>query len=148
MKRLFTLFASLALLVSSLMLAPIADAGTQFGCVSGDTTKALLYENVIGDHSDGDDALWLCLSQPNLSNVDHELPGNCNQTPFGVGTWNDCVDSIRAYTPSQYAWCFYKGSNYTDIVLLHITSANSGVRFNIAPNQLSSGKLVLAAAAC
>ena len=68
-------------------------AATQGSCPSTDTTKVLLYENAVGDLSDGDDRLWKCTGDPDLGNDSHTPAGNCHSPLLGSATWSDCVSS-------------------------------------------------------
>ena len=98
-----------------LVSAPAAFAGTQGGCAIMDDGKVLLWENSVGDTQDGDDRLWLCADDPDLTNNVHTLPGDCKNFPFGSGTWNDCVSAFTAYEPAGWvgSWCFYQAINYS-----------------------------------
>jgi hypothetical protein len=96
--------------------APVfVSAGTQNGCQSGDGTKVRIWENAIGDTSDGDDSLWKCGSDSDLSNDDHTLPGNCHVSVVGGGSgfdWNDCASSITVYLTNGQRLCLFEDANY------------------------------------
>ena len=97
-----------------LVNAPVAVAGTQGSCLVTDESKVLLWENSVGDTQDGNDKLWLCGNDSDLTNNEHTLPGDCKNFPFGSGNWNDCVSSFTAFEPDGWvgSWCFYEHINY------------------------------------
>jgi len=89
----------------------IAVAGTQGHCTK-DSTVVLLWENSIGDTSDGNDNLYVCISQSDLTMVAHTLAGDCQGAFAGQPNWNDCVNS---YTMLGGGWCFYSDVNYNGL---------------------------------
>ena len=91
-------------------------------------------ENASGDTADGNDLLSVCSSIPDLSKVDHTLPGNCNNgVPLGRPDWNDCVSSWSLYlNTNQYVACIYVHANYFTLTtpLQVVLGPRSGTRFN------------------
>lgn len=108
-RRLVAIFAMLAM---TLTFAPAVSAQTQGNCPIGDTTKVLMYENINGDHSDGDDALWLCGGTSNLAQP-HTPPGSCHALNHWLDDWNDCLDHAVVYVPSGAIWCVYRNAGYS-----------------------------------
>jgi len=117
----------------------IALAATQGSCLSGDTTKFLLWENVIGDTQDNNDNLWLCSGDSDLSNNAHTLAGDCKAGFFGSSTWNDCVSSVSVWVPAGWCANFYKDANQGGNMNQPVVGPESGLRVNLGWNdQLSS----------
>jgi hypothetical protein len=56
----------------------VAVGETRGYCPATDVAKVRLWENKIGSTIDGNDTLWKCTNDTDLSNDDHESPGNCN----------------------------------------------------------------------
>ncbi len=91
---------------------PMAFAAVQGTCLSTDTTKIRLYENGVGDFSDGNDQLWKCASDADLTNDPHQPAGNCHAPGIGGSNWNDCISSYVSFVDPGTAWCFYRHANY------------------------------------
>jgi hypothetical protein len=114
--KLSTVLMALALCMAAFIIAPVSSvfAGTQGSCSVSDTTKVRLYENRINDTSDGNDQLWLCGNDSNLTQT-HTLSGGCQSQaiikPFD--DWNDCVSSAFVYVPASTILCFYENANYS-----------------------------------
>ncbi len=123
-------------------ISHLALAGTQGSCPTNDTTKVLLWENSIGDPSDGDDRYWKCSSDPDLSNDDHTPPGNCASVLLGSSTWNDCVSSVSVWLPSGYCINFYLNANYEGNMRNTVQGPVSGTRFNLPYNDALSSFLM------
>ena len=151
--------AALAVVACILLLfalASVVAAGSQGGtCFSFDTSEVRLYENAIGDTSDGNDVLTKCDVDTNLHNTSHTLTGNCNNGNFGTGTWNDCVSSFNAEIPAHQRFCAYWGSGYTGAVIAQVVNPNSvsqwSGRLNFAPlnrDALSSFRWVGETSSC
>jgi hypothetical protein len=129
--------------VLTFVTAPeIALAAVQGSCPSSDPTKVLLWENAIGDTSDGDDRYWKCSSDADLSNDDHTLPGNCRSIGFGSSTWNDCVSSVSVWLPAAYCMNFYIDANYERNMNNTVRGPVSGTRFNLPHNDALSSFLI------
>jgi hypothetical protein len=138
------------LLEAALMVAStgFVAAGTQGSDCLTDNDKVLLYENGIGDTSDGDDRLWRCGNTSNLDAIAHTLPGDCKGFFLSSTTWNDCVSSYRVWVPAGWHLTFYSHANYG--TWFHcLIGPLRGVRFNV-PNgwndTLSSFKWILGSA--
>lgn len=158
MKRLcISLFAVIVLLFS---LTPVALAGTQGSCTPSSNVSLRLWENEIGDTSDGNDTLWLIcnhtapIGNSNLNNIDHTLPGEC-KGPLGIGssTWNDCVNSFTIWGLGSSSWhlCFYQNEGYDTS---HYSVINgplpNGTRqdFPFFQDQISSIKVINGSGGC
>lgn len=73
-----------------------------------------LYENSIGDSSDGNDYMLEYRSNQILSGLTHTLPGYCNDVdPVDpADDWNNCVSSIRpVWRDSSKKLCLYDNPN-------------------------------------
>jgi len=136
-KKFLTIFLTIIFIA---LAAPVVLAGTQTqnGCSTDwntDTTKILAWENIIGDTSDGNDNLKICIdANIDLNDIDHTLAGNCHAPFFGSNTWNDCISSVSIWIPAA-PWhaCFYENTGYS--LLRHsFTGPFSGQRFNISGN--------------
>lgn len=116
--------AALSLLLTGLNVRPltnegpqvssdigIASAGTQGVCDLRDGSKVRLWENIIDDTQDGNDSLWLCGNDSDLTDNYHSLPGLCLAT-ISKTNWNDCVSSYTIYVPSGQALCVYMNVGY------------------------------------
>jgi hypothetical protein len=103
-------------LLALFVLPATASAATQGFCPVSDISKVLLWENAIGDTSDGNDALWRCDAVPDLSQVAHTPSGNCHSILFGGETWDDCVSSFSLWVPDDQVACFYSQPNYQNVV--------------------------------
>lgn len=152
-KILVSLLTSIALLVSFFAL-PVS-AGSQGSCAMQDTTKVILYENKIGDTSDGDDRLWLCSSTLDFRNLPHTLPGMCHYTFVKTyDDWDNCVSSMTVFLPSgDSTWraCYYTGYNAGGSVgYISGSSSYNGVRFDVGStfNDAISGLIFLHTTAC
>ena len=118
----------------------LAFAGTQGSCLSSDTSKLRLWENVINDTQDGNDTYWKCGNDTDLNNDSHTLPGDCKGTILSSTTWNDCVSSVSVWVPSGWCVSFYRNAGY-DASMPNdtIQGPASGTRINLDYNdQLSS----------
>jgi hypothetical protein len=112
-------------------------AATQGSCPANDTSKVRLWENSIGDTSDGDDNLWKCDSDADLGNDSHLPAGNCHSPFFGSATWSDCVSSYTLWTPTAVWMCFYRDANYVGIFDARQNSgAQAGTRFDLPVNDV------------
>lgn len=141
------LIAILAMLLLTLTFAPTVNAGTQGSCASGDTTKVYAYENAIGDHSDGDDMLYICGNVTNLSSISHTLAGTC-KTTFGPGdTWNDCISSVTPFVPTGQMLCMYLNATYGNLTN-YFTHASTGIRYNVAADAITSLKWITSGDSC
>lgn len=112
MKRSRKLFA---LVIGAMLLMPSPTfAAAQGRCSSQDAAWVNLWENAHGDTADGNDSLSVCSSIPDLSKIDHTLPGNCNNgIPGGRPNWNDCVSSWSLFLKTnEYVACIYSNANY------------------------------------
>lgn len=119
MKRLIGIALAVLLVWSA---TPVVLAGTQGSCTPSGNVSLRLWENAIGDTSDGNDTLWLfCnhtapIGHHNLNQITHTLPGDC-QGPGGIGmtTWNDCVNSYTIWGMGSSLWriCWYTVKDYS-----------------------------------
>lgn len=76
-----------------------------------DPTRWLLYENSVGDTTDGNDKLYGCLNDPNLH--DESAPTGCHGHLFTEEwDWGDCGSAIAANIPQGYILCVYEDTNY------------------------------------
>jgi hypothetical protein len=107
-----------------------AFAGTQGNDCVGDTTKVRLWENAIGDTSDGNDSLWKCFNDALLSDDSHLLPGDCKGAFIPSFTWNDCVSSFTVWIPDGQCFVSYRESSYGTAQDI-IAGPRVGVRFNV-----------------
>lgn len=116
--RLLMAFAVMAMFLT---FAPVVSAGTQGACSNPGSAgvSVRLWENVIGDGSDGNDSVWLMCnsgtSRPDLDDVNHTLADGCkSQSLFKLqDDWNDCVNSVTVYlVSSSWRVCFYQNANY------------------------------------
>lgn len=115
------LIAILSVLLLTLALAPIVNAGTQGGCASKGSGSVQVWENLSWDHQDDDDNWWVWCSPivPNgglhvddLGQVAHTLPGNCKSVHVHNDNWNDCISSVVVFLPSSlWVVCFYQEAN-------------------------------------
>ncbi len=134
---------SAALMVAVLLvplLPGVALAGTEGTACDTDTTRVLLWENIIGDSSDNNDNYWKCDSDGDLNSGDpHNLPGDCHSGPANSTNWNDCASSVSVWLPSGWCIDFYVNANYNTSMNNTVQGPSSGTRFNLASNdQLSS----------
>ena len=116
----------------------VALGATQGSCLASDTTKVLLWENSIGDLSDGNDNLWKCGSDSNLGDDPHNPSGNCHSPFFGSATWSDCVSSYTGWSDAGTPTiCFYRDANYVGVIdsRLH-DGAWFGTRNDLAVNDV------------
>ena len=141
----------MASLLITLLTPAVALAGTQGSCSGTDTRKVRLWENVIGDTSDGNDSLWQCgASDPDLGDNSHTLSGNCHSPFIGSGTWEDCVDSVTLYMANNTTFCAYRNPNYEAFefrVWAWLGDEYVGRRINFpdySRDQISSWKIVTA----
>lgn len=143
--RFLSILIAVMLCLSAFVVAPAtAFAGTQGSCSGTDTSRLLLWENAIGDTSDGNDNLWKCGGDADLNNDSHTLPGDCNTQLIDRANWNDCVSSVTVWVPSGYVLCFYGNANYTNSEPPHQVGPKSNYRFNLTGlnDGLSSFKYV------
>ena len=92
--------------------AAAAAENVQGSCDSSDESRVKLFENSIGDESDGDDRAWQCDWKSDLSNKPHTLEGQCADGSFGNGSWNDCISSVKPWTPDGKRFCAYEDADY------------------------------------
>jgi hypothetical protein len=116
MRRILVGMVSAAMLL--IMFVPVVFAGDQFyGCTPDrwdkDPSRWILYENQIGDTSDGNDRLLGCANVPNLHDVPHTLPGKCEIGLFDSEDWGDCTSSMYLLIPSGQVFCYWEGPYYT-----------------------------------
>lgn len=121
-------------------LPAIALAGTQGSCLSNDTSKFRLWENVLGDTGDDNDTYWKCANDSDLNNDAHSLPGDCKGAFFNSTTWNDCVSSVSVWVPAGWCANFYRTAGYDNLMSNNtVQGPASGVRINLQNNdELSS----------
>lgn len=134
-RRLMALLSSMVLIGALVGASPApVFAGTQGSCSPSDTSKVRLWENASGDTQDGNDSLWLCGSDSDLSNNAHTLPGNCRDGLVGKEEWNDCVSSATVYIQSGQRLCFYRAANYGTLLSGNgnIQGPVSGLRYNFS----------------
>jgi hypothetical protein len=120
-------------------------AATQGSCLASDTTKVLLWENGVGDLSDGNDNLWKCGNDANLGDDSHLPSGNCHSPFFGSATWSDCVTSYTGWSNSTTPTiCFYRDANYVGFFdsRLH-DGAWFGTRSDLAVNDVLTSVLFI-----
>jgi hypothetical protein len=123
-------------------LPAIALAGTQGSCPSSDTSKVRLWENTTTDSSDGNDSLWKCGNDNDLSNDTHTLPGDCKSNLANQPNWNDCVSSVSVWVPSGWCVNFYRSAGYDNLMPNStVQGPSTGVRFNLQYNDALSSFL-------
>lgn len=113
--RILAVLAALAMLLT---FAPAVEAGTQGSCPPSDHDYVILYENITTDHGDGDDRVFICSSNSNLTNADHTLPGTCANGQFqGGNDWNDCASSVWVVLSGNTSkFCIYKDLTYQHVL--------------------------------
>lgn len=117
-----------------------------------DASRVYLYENTISDTSNGNDYLIDCLNLDQLD-MKHVPTGSCNAVFKPVfDDWSDCISSIRAYIPSGWKLCLYRGFNWLNY-MGGISSNFNGGRYDMSwfgfPNDaLRSYRYVLASQPC
>lgn len=105
--------AALAIqVIIALATANLVFAGTQGSDCVGDTSKVRLWENAVGDTSDGNDSVWLCGNTSNLIFINHTLAGTCKGAFVGQSTWNDCVQRATIWVPAGWRLVFYRDDQY------------------------------------
>lgn len=145
------LWGALLLLVPLLLAtAGFVWAGTQGSNCIFDSSRVLLWENVIGDSGGENDNYWKCSSDSNLSvNDDHTLPGQCAALIMS-DTWNDCVSSYTVYVPSGQKFCLYADDIYRNLKTSH-TGPIGGYRYDVGAgwnDQLTSFRWVSSTSSC
>jgi hypothetical protein len=133
---------SLSFVIAFVTMPQVALAAVQGSCPSNDPTKVLLWENAIGDTTDGNDQYWKCSSDPDLSDDDHTLPGNCKSIGFGSTSWYDCVSSVSVWLPAGYCINFYVHSNYIGSMNNTVQGPVSGSRSNLPSNDALSSFII------
>lgn len=142
--KLRTFGALIAAVAVLLTFAPLVFAGEQFyGCSEAtwmnDTSRFTLYENAIGDSSDGNDALLGCNDIYNLHNVTHAPAGTCNSTRliFDENHWGDCVSSYYVRVPAGQVFCVFEHFGYYGAIVGYKVGPYSG-RTNLSYDYTSS----------
>ncbi len=118
---------SIALLLLSV---GIVLADTQGSDCVGDTSKVRLWENSIGDTGDGNDNLWACAQDTDLTTPDHLPPGSCKGAFLPGPGWNDCISSFTVWVPAGQCFVSYREAGYgtaQDVV----AGPKVGVRINV-----------------
>lgn len=65
------------------------------------------------------DDYWKCSDDSTLTDDSHTLPTDCNATPFGSTTWNDCVSSYTVWVPAGLHFCLYQDVSYGNLKADH-----------------------------
>ncbi len=131
-RKTLSIAAMLCLLVTAFVTAPAISAADEGGTCFTDPERVRLYENNIGDTSDGNDTFLMCgTGIADLDARDHTSPGLCKSGNFRIGdTWNDCVSSFHAIIPSGRILCLYGAKNYGTPVV-KVTYSQGNVRTNL-----------------
>ncbi|MCY7418093.1 MAG: hypothetical protein LH650_06275, partial [Chloroflexi bacterium] len=110
---LFTVLIIPSLLAGTALatVAGVALAEVQGSDCPSDPTRAKYWENVVGDTSHGNDQLWHCGGENDLTDIDHTVSSNCHSF-LGELTWNDCVGSVTMWVPSGTRLCLYEHADY------------------------------------
>jgi len=117
---------ALSLVVVALGVTPTAAfAATQGSCSTGDATRALFYENAIGDTAHGDDRLWQCSNRSSFADV-LTLPSSWCYPNTADFTWNNCISSVAFSIPGNYWFCIYTGANYSGSHIMEFYNPPSG----------------------
>ena len=111
LRRLAALFAGCSLLLGGAWAPPVL-AGQQGFCQGADTSKVILWENAIGDNTDGNDSLWKCDDDISLVDDQHLPAGDCKGFLVGQANWNDCVSSFTVWIPAGKCLLMYRDTNY------------------------------------
>lgn len=141
--RLTFLSAILAVVLTVVAVAYV-DAHTFGTCGSPSTENGgtvVVWENAIGDTSDGNDKWWsMCHSAagfgyPDLRAISVD-PYDCHRSPPAVpgGTWNDCISSVQVWLASSlWRLCIYRDLSYHNLSYW-VQGYQNGTRVNITPN--------------
>jgi hypothetical protein len=107
-----SVIVALTLLVT-VAVVPVV-AYTQGSCAADDSSRVVVYENRIGDTSDGNDILWSCGNTTVLPVK--TTPTYCTGT---LSQWNNCVGSYEVTIPARTRFCAYDGTTYTAGVIVN-----------------------------
>jgi hypothetical protein len=141
-RRVVATIAALAMLFA---FAPVALAGQQYyGCTANswpnDASRFILYENALGDFSDGYDSLLACNDIPNLHDVAHAPAGTCKGSFFGNPHWGDCASAVYVAVPTGQVFCLFQNPGYSGGHLRAIVGPYSG-SFNLGVNSDSASSV-------
>lgn len=133
MKRLQTVIVAALLAVGALGLAPgSVAASVQGSCSPSDTSKIYMRENPLGDNTNGNDTLWYCTGNAQLSTV--AVSGNPPRGCKGFGLfsnhadWNDCVDSYEVFVPAGMTLCIYRDDWFNYLIDVIVNPVGNATR--------------------
>jgi hypothetical protein len=126
-------------MVLFLTFVPAVSAHIFGSCGSPGDGTLVVWENVIGDTSDGNDKWWAMCRQvpgfgyPDLRQISTD-PYDCHRPGVPGGTWNDCISSVQYWLPSSlWRVCIYRDLAYSNLSYW-VQGPAVGVRVNVSPN--------------
>lgn len=134
-RKLWRLCTALTITMMALAAPSMTFAGTQgTGCVESE--HVLLWENTIGDTSDGNDTLnqgcGNIRSNADLDATNHTLSGLCKAGVKLQDDWEDCVSSVTVWLTSNTTFCLYENPFFDDAHdVFTISGPRSQYRVNV-----------------